>query len=169
MPGLSNPADFLMRIINEDDVRIGHEATIRETKEDLFEKNYMKGSSRQILPEFTPSSVRSISRMLANQEFLEIENKEAKLKKLYDAEVSDLYAERIGLFIRTYQTYKEPISYEFDQSKETDYQNCTLAYPRPSHFYILKKLMVREYTLYFRAPIIIMATFISMTVFGVFF
>jgi hypothetical protein len=65
MPGLSNPADFLMRIINENDIRIGHEANIRDTKKDMIEKNYKRLSFKEDLPNFSRSSVRSESRKLA--------------------------------------------------------------------------------------------------------
>jgi ABC-type multidrug transport system ATPase subunit len=65
MPGLSYPADFLMRIINKNDIRIGHEANIRETKKDMIEKIYKRLSFEEDLPNFSRSSVRSESQKLA--------------------------------------------------------------------------------------------------------
>lgn len=169
MPELSNPADFIMRIINENDIRIGHEARIMKKKKAMLEENYKKLIVRASEGNFSQSSVKSESRKLAKAQFLEIEKSDAKMKKISEEDVKNLYAERIDLFIRTYHTYKEPVSYAFNQDKETPYEKCLVPDLKPSGFYTIRRFMSREYTLYFRSPIQMVATFLSWTIFGLFF
>jgi hypothetical protein len=169
MPMLSNPADFIMRIINENDIRIGHEARIMKKKKDMLEENYKQLTVRASEGNFSQSSVKSESRKLAKAQFLEMEKSDATMKKISEEDVKNLYAERIDLFIRTYHTYKEPVSYTFNQERETTYEKCLIAYLRPSGIYSVWRFMSREYTLYFRSPIQIFSTFMSFTIFGLFF
>jgi hypothetical protein len=169
MPLLSNPADFIMRIINENDIRISHETRIIQKKKAMLEENYEKLIVRASEGNFSQSSVKSESRKLAKVQFLEMEKSDAKMKKITEEDVKDLYAERIDLFIRTYHTYKEPVSYIFNQERETTYEKCLIGYERPSGIYSVGRFASREYTLYFRSPILLFSTFMSFAIFGLFF
>jgi hypothetical protein len=89
MPLLSNPADFIMRIVNDNDIRISHEARIMKKKKAMLEENYEKLIVRASEGNFSQSSVKSESRKLAKAQFLEMEKSDAKMKKITEEDVKD--------------------------------------------------------------------------------
>ena len=77
-----------------------------------------------------------------------------ELDKISPDDVGPLFQERVELFNKTYHKYKKISNFEYDPDKETSFKELIIERKRLGFCYEFKTLLKRNYTLYFRDPLL---------------
>ena len=149
MPALTNPADFMMRVVNEDDILTTNKEARRAAKELVGISHYAnKGLQHDEKKSTTSSSVASIVKL--KREFKKLVDNNPLLKKIDKSDVKRLFQERIDLFVKTYQKFKKTYSFEYDPNKETNFKKLSVKEKGQGFCSEFGTIAKRDYQLYFR-------------------
>ena len=156
MPAKTNPADYMMRVVNESDILITNQEARRKAKEALgfFEFNFDKdlNHDEKKSEQSNNSGAKSIIDM--KEKFKIAIQNDPSLEKILPEDVKRLFAERCELFRNTYQRFKKIIDFKYDPKKETIFDKLIVPRKKQSKLYEFKMLIKREYMLYARDKIL---------------
>ena len=150
MEDFTNPCDFMMRIVNDSDIRMENKEKRRKVKSQMTSKR------NQSLKEMTSqkSKIRSgsyISNKQIKQSQKDIEKKDEEYRKLTDSEIMELYKERIEKFRDGYHARKKTIDFNDKGKFGSTLEQASVPEFRPGFCRQFGAQIKRAYKLYFKS------------------
>ena len=166
MPPLTNPADYVMRIVDEADIIATNDERRRNIRREIDKQEVVNSEKKS--DNKSKSSRNSISRQSNKLRFQQEVEKDPTLAKITKADSKRLFKERVDLMIKTYHKYKNQFTYEFNPNVETKLAELVIEKKRPSFCYQFRTLLGRNVSLYLRDPLLSIVALVLWVFFGFF-
>lgn len=174
MTPMTNPADYIMRIVNDSDILLENQEKRRMFRREIETGEILQLQAKDNHGNPIKDDIRSYrsyaseSRQSAKIKFNLAIEKDHTLKKITEEDVKRLYQERLELFIKTYHKYKPTLKFEYDEISETKYDQLILDSNATSLCFQFSQLLKRNLTNLFREVVIIVTSLVLWVTFGFF-